>query len=262
LLIFMEIAMNLKSKRLILPALLSAIIASAYTTTLAQAPADTGKSPTAAAGSSSGTVPELKSPPGTDTAGGTGTAGTSGATGAADTTTGTSGTSGSTGGTDTNTGTTSGATAGGTTTVPVPVTVPLTVLMPVEVQKDPQLNNGCWVRLASNAGQGTTGATGTSGASGTSMSSAATASSSAKAANELTVAGQLNLPNFSIPSGVNWAQKTDSLVVGPNATVIVFGEPQYRGNSATLKAGQEVKDVRKELGFMQSIGSMQVNCST
>jgi hypothetical protein len=44
--------------------------------------------------------------------------------------------------------------------------------------------------------------------------------------------------------------------------VTIYGEQDFKGNSATLKAGQQIKDVRKELGFVQSIDSLKVSCKS
>ena len=121
----------------------------------------------------------------------------------------------------------------GTTTV----TVPMVVLVPVEVQTDPKLNNGCWVSLADKDAM-------------------------PKKGNDiLTIVGRMYMPSFETPSGVNWSRKADSLTVGPNARVTVYSDREYKGSSAKLTGGQQVKDISKELGFVQSIDSMQVDCT-
>lgn len=121
----------------------------------------------------------------------------------------------------------------GTTTV----TVPMVVLVPVEVQTDPKLNNGCWVRLTDREAM-------------------------PKQGNDiLTIVGRMNMPSFQTASGVNWSRKADSLTVGPNANVTVYSDKDFKGSSAKLSGGQQVKDLNKELGFVKSIDSLQVDCT-
>lgn len=163
----------------------------------------------------------------------------------------------------------------------VVVTTPATVIVPIEMRDDPALNNGCWVRLASNptgekssggdmqaggaanAGQdkqagkaadhsSTSGASARSGAAGGSMDPAA----------DLTVAGDMELPRLGSAAGIDWSRKTDRVVVGPNATVTVFANEQFQGESQMLKAGQSIDNVRQQVGFAQSINSMRVKCRT
>ncbi len=130
------------------------------------------------------------------------------------------------------TGTTTRSGAGAAT-----VTVPMVVLVPVDTQPDSQLNNGCWVRLTDN-------------------------DATPKKGNDiLTIVGRMYMPSFETPTGVNWSRKADALTVGPKAAVKVFSDPNYQGSSATLRGGQQVKDLSKELGFVQSIDSLQVDCT-
>lgn len=127
-----------------------------------------------------------------------------------------------------------GTGAAGTTTT---VTVPMVVLVPVEVQTDPKLNNGCWVRLTDKEAMPKSGS------------------------DILTIVGRMYMPSFETPSGVNWSRKADSLTVGPNARVTVYSDRDYKGSSAKLTGGQQVKDINKELGFVKSIDSLQVECA-
>lgn len=117
------------------------------------------------------------------------------------------------------------------------VTVPMLVLVPVEVQNNPQLNNGCWVRLVDKDAM------------------------PGKGSDILTIVGTMGMPSFQTPSGVNWSRKADSLTVGPNATVTVYSDKNYQGTVAKLSPGQQVKDLNKELGFAQSIDSLKVSCN-
>jgi len=111
------------------------------------------------------------------------------------------------------------------------------VLMPIEVQNNPQLNNGCWVRLTDKD------------------------AALQKSNDILTIVGRMNMPSFQTPTGVNWSRKADSLTVGPHASVIVYSDKNYKGSAAKLPAGQQIKDIGKELRFVRSIDSLQVNCT-
>ena len=113
----------------------------------------------------------------------------------------------------------------------------MVILMPVEAQEDPKLNNGCWVRLIDKDAM------------------------PKKGNDVLTIVGRMYMPSFETPSGVNWSRKADSLTVGPRASVTVFSDRDYKGSAAKLSAGQQVKDIAKELGFVKSIDSLQVDCT-
>lgn len=128
---------------------------------------------------------------------------------------------------------TSGASGSETT-----IAVPMLVLVPVEVQSDPTFFKGCWVRLIDRDAM------------------------PGKGNDVLTLVGNMNMPNFTTPSGVRWAGKADRLTVGPGAKVTVYSDPDYKGSSATLKPGQEIKDVRKELGFVRPVDSAKVACTS
>lgn len=117
------------------------------------------------------------------------------------------------------------------------VTVPMVVLVPVEIQTDPKLNNGCWVRLTDK-------------------------DAAPKKGNDiLTIVGRMYMPSFQTPTGINWSRKADSLTVGPNASVVVYSDRNYRGSAAKLTGGQQVQDLNKELGFVKSIDSLQMECT-
>jgi hypothetical protein len=133
---------------------------------------------------------------------------------------------------------TSGASAGqqasgtaATTTIEVPVVV----LVPVQVRADPNFANGCWVRLFDGP--------------------------DFKGKDELTIAGPIDMQTLKTPSGINWKRKADSLTVGPKASVQVFENEFFRDKTLTLKPGQQVPSLRKELGFLHSIDSLKVNCT-
>ncbi len=116
-------------------------------------------------------------------------------------------------------------------------TVPLVVLVPIEAQADTSLYNGCWVRLQDKDAM-------------------------VRGNDNLTIVGRMYMPTFETPSGVNWSSKADSLTVGPRAKVTVFDDEGYKGKMAALEPGQQIRDVRKELGFGKTIDSLRVDCVT
>jgi hypothetical protein len=114
---------------------------------------------------------------------------------------------------------------------------PRVIIAPPAVQADPLLNNGCWVRLTDKEAM------------------------PKKGKDILTIVGAIVMPSFETPSGVDWTHKADSLIVGPNASATVYSDKNYKGDAARLKGGQEVKDLNKELGFVEAIGSMRLECT-
>lgn len=114
-------------------------------------------------------------------------------------------------------------------------TVPMVVLVPVEAQAETGLNNGCWVRLQDKDAM-------------------------VRGNEVLTIVGRMYMPSFETPSGVNWSRKADSLTVGPNAKVTVFGERNYEGKMAALEPGQQIRDLNGDLGMSKSIDSLRVDC--
>ena len=51
-------------------------------------------------------------------------------------------------------------------------------------------------------------------------------------------------------------------MVGPKATVQVYENELFKDKNLTFKPGQQVPSLRKELGFLHSIDSLKVTCST
>ncbi|OGB26119.1 MAG: hypothetical protein A3I66_13650 [Burkholderiales bacterium RIFCSPLOWO2_02_FULL_57_36] len=74
-------------------------------------------------------------------------------------------------------------------------------------------------------------------------------------------AGGMYMPSMRTASGVNWAGKADGLVSEPNALVTVYPEQNFTSPGITLKPGQVVQDVRKQLGFVSAVESLTVVCT-
>jgi len=115
-----------------------------------------------------------------------------------------------------------------------PVIPPLIIIAPTEVRTDPTLAKGCWVRLFPEPGF--------------------------KGADDLTVAGPIELPSLRTPAGTDWKHKTESLLVGPKATVTVYENRSYSDKRATLQPGTREAHLRKNLKFTQSIDSLKIKC--
>jgi hypothetical protein len=123
------------------------------------------------------------------------------------------------------------AQVGGRTTVPVVVLVPAND----EGKRDQNPRDGCWVRLMDNVDK-------------------------VKGNETMTIFGSKYMPSLKTASGEDWARKTDGINIGPEALVTVFDEPGYRGHGIILRPNQVVQDLRKDLGFVNAIESMKVDC--
>lgn len=115
-----------------------------------------------------------------------------------------------------------------------PTMSPMIILAPTELRADPNFQKGCWVRLFDGVNY--------------------------RGKDELTIAGPLEMTALHTPRGYNWKQRTESLMVGPSATVTVYEHEQFRNKTATFEPGQQVPDLRKAPGFTQSIDSLKVTC--
>lgn len=102
-------------------------------------------------------------------------------------------------------------------------------------QPDPMLNNGCWVQLMDNVDK-------------------------PKGREYLTIVGGKYMPALETASGKNWAGRADGISVGPNATAKVYAGHAYTGLSVVLEPNQIVQDLRADLGPVDSIDSMQIEC--
>lgn len=130
---------------------------------------------------------------------------------------------------------TSGITAENSDNLAAPVVPPLFIIAPTEVRTDPTLARGCWVRLFPEPEY--------------------------KGTDDLTIAGPVELPSLHSPAGgVYWKQKTESLIVGPKATVVVYENEKFRHQTATLTPGTREPQLRKGLKFTQSIDSLKISC--
>ncbi|QDZ27899.1 hypothetical protein [Noviherbaspirillum sp. UKPF54] len=117
-----------------------------------------------------------------------------------------------------------------------PIIPPLFIIAPTEVRTDPTLAKGCWVRLFPQPDY--------------------------QGLDDLTVAGPVELPSLHTPAGgVYWKHKTESVIVGPKATVAVYENEHYRHQTAKLTPGTREPQLRKGLKFTQSIDSLKITCA-
>jgi hypothetical protein len=116
-----------------------------------------------------------------------------------------------------------------------PVIPPLIIIAPTEVRTDPTLAKGCWVRLFPEP--------------------------DFKGVDDLTIAGPITLPSLHTPVGTDWKHKTESVLVGPKATVTVYESQSYRDKAATLQPGTREAQLRKNLKFTMSIDSLKISCA-
>ncbi|MFL6717138.1 MAG: hypothetical protein ACJ8G3_12345 [Burkholderiaceae bacterium] len=114
---------------------------------------------------------------------------------------------------------------------------PAMVLAPTagaeQAVRNPQA--GCWVRLMDNVDK-------------------------MKGNEYMTILGSKYMPDLKTASGEDWARKMDGINIGPDALVTVFGEPGYSGRGVILRPNQVVQDFHKDLGFVNAIESMKVDC--
>jgi hypothetical protein len=122
------------------------------------------------------------------------------------------------------------ASKGTAVTIPLPVII----MVPLEFRADPNLANGCWVRLFNGE--------------------------NFKGDDELTIVGPINLQTLKMPSGINWKRKAESLIAGPKATVTVYENEFFRDKTITFNPGQKVDNLRKSLGILHAIDSLKVAC--
>ncbi|NEX61002.1 hypothetical protein [Noviherbaspirillum galbum] len=115
-----------------------------------------------------------------------------------------------------------------------PVIPPLIIIAPTEVRTDPTLARGCWVRLF--------------------------AEPDFQGRDDLTVAGPISVPSLHTPEGVDWHARTESILVGPKATLTVYENKDYRDKTMTFKPGEQVPRLREILKFTQSIDSLKIAC--
>jgi hypothetical protein len=108
------------------------------------------------------------------------------------------------------------------------------ILGPEDFASDAKLGNGCWARLyhAKNY-----------------------------SGHVLTLVGPVDIDYVQPDWGFAWDPRYESLIVGPNATLTVYDDPNLRDKVAVFRAGQRVPDLNEKMGVFRSLRSMKVSCS-
>lgn len=117
-----------------------------------------------------------------------------------------------------------------------PTLGPVLVLVPMVFAIDDKLANGCWARLYDRQNF---------------------------AGNVSVLVGPIDIPTVrpATVTGLELGRNYDSIVVGPNATLTVWDNENYRQKTATFKAGQRVEDLDTKMGFFEDIKSLKVTCT-
>ena len=125
--------------------------------------------------------------------------------------------------------------ASDSTHVPVaPAVAPLLMLDPTELRSKPTLAQGCWVWMFPDTDY--------------------------KGTDDIAIAGPADVKSLHTPLGLDWHQKAESLIVGPKAGLTVYEVEGFRGKERTFPPGFKVQQLRKDLGFIQSIDSLKLSC--
>lgn len=123
--------------------------------------------------------------------------------------------------------------AGGTVQVS-PAVPPLVMLDPTELRSKPTMAKGCWVWMFPDTNY--------------------------KGKDSIAVAGPAEIRSLHTPVGLDWHHKAESVIVGPKASLTVYEVEGFRGEERTFPPGFEVRQLRKDLGFIQSIDALKLSC--
>lgn len=115
-----------------------------------------------------------------------------------------------------------------------PAVAPLLLLDPTELRSKPTLARGCWVWLFPGTNY--------------------------QGKDSIAVAGPAEIQSLHTPAGLDWHSKAESLIVGPQASLTVYEVQGFRGKERTFPPGFEVQQLRKDLGFIQSIDALKLDC--
>lgn len=120
--------------------------------------------------------------------------------------------------------------------IPGPAIPPLILLDPTEIRSHPTSARGCWVWMFPQPGL--------------------------KGEHDVAVAGPIALSSLHTPAGLDWHNKAESLIVGPKATVTVYENQDFRGESKVFAPGAQIGHLRKEGKLIQSIDSLKISCGS
>ena len=115
-----------------------------------------------------------------------------------------------------------------------PAVAALVMLDPTELRSRPTLARGCWVWMFPQTNY--------------------------RGNDNIAVAGPAEIPSLHTPVGLDWHGKAESLIVGPKASLTVYEVQRFRGKQRTFEPGFKVGNLRKDLGFIQSIDALKLSC--
>lgn len=108
------------------------------------------------------------------------------------------------------------------------------IVAPVQVSGDQNLNNGCWARIYENPEFG---------------------------GSHLTLVGPVNVADLGNTHAGDW-NGADSVIVGRDARVTLYDDPDFEDRSATIASGERIADLRDDvIGFFDKVESVQVRCN-
>lgn len=114
---------------------------------------------------------------------------------------------------------------------------PALLIVPMATAMDDAMSKGCWARLYDTTDFG---------------------------GNMLTVSGNIEIPALQSDriAGFEWDRNFDSVIVGPGASLAVWQDDDFKGETTTLRANQRMRDLDKKMGFFEDIHSLRLTCST
>ena len=127
-----------------------------------------------------------------------------------------------------------GASSAGDKVRVAPAVAPLVMLDPTELRSKPTMARGCWVWMFPQTNY--------------------------SGKDSIAVAGPVEIQSLHTPVGLDWHSKAESLIVGPKASLTVYEVQGFRGQERTFPPGFEVQQLRKDLGFIQSIDALKLSC--
>jgi hypothetical protein len=74
-----------------------------------------------------------------------------------------------------------------------------------------------------------------------------------------TLVGPVDMSNMKGPFGADWSD-VHSIKTGPKAKVTIYDNINFRDRAAQIKAGQDVPELSRKLGFFEDVSSMRIDC--
>ncbi len=111
--------------------------------------------------------------------------------------------------------------------------VPVVVMIPMMVSKDLAMDKGCWVKLYDKK---------------------------YLVGDSLLLVGPINMTNMIGPFGVDWENKVRSLETGPNASVTIFDNRDFKDEDKFIDSNKKVTDLSKKMGFFDNFRSLMLRC--